>query len=139
MWKFIARHMKFIRFLNSNEYSQRIFWYLGRQLRCEPTKIGHIFTNKIWWTWIKLKMLLIRIVLLVLYSNAKTCTGWLSPFLALKIDFENWNYPTFNIPQSNCLTRYKNHLRKLIWIQKSIEFHLPHYEIRQLSTFDIDT
>ena len=28
----------------------------------------------------------------------------------------------------------KNPLRTLIWIQKSIEFHLPHYEIPQLSS-----
>ena len=28
----------------------------------------------------------------------------------------------------------KNPLRMFIWMQKSIEFHLPHYEIPQLSS-----
>ena len=53
----------------------------------------------------------------------------------LKINFKNWKYLT-------CLTAFyqivlqgiKNPLRKLIWSQKSIEFHLPHNEISQLSS-----
>ena len=42
---FLVLKLKFNRFLSPNEHSQRIFWYLARQLSWEPTKLGHIFTK----------------------------------------------------------------------------------------------
>ena len=38
LWNFLVLKLKFNRFLSPNEHSQRIFWYLARQLSWEPKK-----------------------------------------------------------------------------------------------------
>ena len=51
----------------------------------------------------------------------------------LKIYFGNWKCQIIDNSASSFLTRYKKKpLRGLIGMQKTIEIHLPHYEIPQL-------
>ena len=62
-----------------------------------------------------------------LIFKTKTIFRKIKLIFGLKIDFENWKWPIFECPQSGCLARYqKNPLRKVIWMQKSIKFHLPY-------------
>ena len=80
-------------------------------------------------------MLLVKAVLLVWCFNTKMIFRVINLIFGLKIDFKNWKYLIFDCPQSSSLAIYKkNPLRKLIWMQKSTEFHLPHLEIPQLSS-----
>ena len=56
------------------------------------------------------------------------------------LDFENWHQNLKNaVFWQPSIKRFykisKNPLRMFIWMQKSIEFHLPHYEIPQLSSY----
>ena len=71
-----------------------------------------------------------KVVLLIQYSNEKI--GFRKIYLPSKIDLEILKCPTFDDSSSSCLTRCKQILfRMLIWMQKSIEFQLPLYEIPQ--------
>ena len=83
----------------------------------------------------KLTMLLIKVVHLIQYSNKKT------NFRKIKLilDLENWSWKLKNaVFWQPSIKRFykvsKNPLRMFIWMQKSIELHLPHYEIPQLSS-----
>ena len=85
----------------------------------------------------KLKMLLLKVVLLVSYSNTKIIFRMIKLIFGLKIDFKNWKYPIFDYPQSSCLTRYQKILwGSSVWFKNMLNFNcrLPHYEIPQLSS-----
>ena len=103
--------LKFNRLLHPNEHSQRIFWYLAKELSWEPTKVGHIFTKRNWWTWIQLKMLLPKFVLLVWYSNTKIIFRIIELVFGLRNRLWKLKMPNFYCPQSSCLTRYQ----KILW------------------------
>ena len=75
-------------------------------LRADKNR-AHFKMNKIWWTSIKLKMLLLKDFLLVWYSNTKIIFSMIELIFVLRIDFKNWKYPIFDCPKSSCLTRYE--------------------------------
>ena len=52
-------------------------------------------------------MLLMKVVLLIWYSNKNFGFRKIESYLASKIDFEIWKCPIFASSASNCLTRYK--------------------------------
>ena len=52
-------------------------------------------------------MLLMKVILLISYSNKKFGFRKIESYLASKIDFEIWKCPIFASCTSNCLTRYK--------------------------------
>ena len=79
-------------------------------------------------------MLLIGFLLLMQFSNK------ISHVRAKKIemikDLENWqqtlNQLFLTALNQNVLQDIKNTLRMVIWMQKSMRFHSPHYEMVQL-------
>ena len=80
-------------------------------------------------------MSLLKVVHLIQYSNKKI------NFRKIKLilDLENWHPKLKNaIFWQPSIKRFykksKTPLRMFIWMQKSIEFHLPHYESLQLSS-----
>ena len=77
-------------------------------------------------------MMLMKVVLLIQYSNEKIGFIKIDLHKTTKIHFEIRKDPTFDESSSSCLIRCKQILsRMLIWMQKSIEFQLPLYEIPQ--------
>ena len=52
-------------------------------------------------------MLLMKVVLLIWYSNKNFGFRKIESYLASKIDFEIWKCPIFASSASNCLTRYE--------------------------------
>ena len=46
LWKIIVVQVEFNTFLHLNEHTERICWYLVRQLDAEPSKIGHFQFSK---------------------------------------------------------------------------------------------
>ena len=56
---------------------------------------------------VKKWMLLMKVVLLIWYSNKNFGFRKIESYLASKIDFEIWKCPIFASSASNCLTRYE--------------------------------
>ena len=52
-------------------------------------------------------MLIMKVVLLIWYSNKNFGFRKIESYLASKIDFEIWKCPIFASSASNCLTRYE--------------------------------
>ena len=80
-------------------------------------------------------MSLLKVVLLVWYSNTKIIFRLIKLIFGLKIVFKNWKYPIFDFPQSSCLTRYQKILRGssfgcknlLYFICHNLNFHNCHH------------
>ena len=103
-------------------------------LSCQ--KLGTILLNKFPWEWFIFKILLMKVVLLIKYSDKKII------FRKIQLSFglQNWLWKLkmSNFWQSSIKMPYKiskNPFRRLIQMQKSIEFQLHHWEIPQLSSF----
>ena len=80
-------------------------------------------------------MWFLKVVLLVWYSDTKIILKMMKLIFSLKTWL--WKLDMVNFWLRSIKLSYKiwkKSLRKLIWMQKSIEFHLPHYEIPQLSS-----
>ena len=99
-------------------------------------KLGTILLNKFPWEWFMFKILLMKVVLLIKYSDKKII------FRKIQLSFglQNWLWKLkmSNFWQSSIKMPYKitkNPFRWLIQMQKSIEFQLHHWEIPQLSTY----
>ena len=80
----------------------------------------------------KLKMQLLKVVLLDWHSQPKIIFRLIKLKFGLKIPYKTENSKFLTALNQVFYKVSKNSLRKHIWMQKSIEFHLPHFEIRQL-------
>ena len=69
-----------------------------------PQKFGTIFIYKFPQESFIFKMLLIKVVQVIEYSDKKIILGILNWFLASKTDIENWKYPIFDSLQSQSPT-----------------------------------
>ena len=49
----------------------------------------------------KIKDVIVKVVLLAWYSNSKNTFGVVNLIFGLKIDFDNWKYPTDWLPSIN--------------------------------------
>ena len=65
-------------------------------------------------------MLLMKVVLLIWYSNKNFCFRKIRSHLAPKIDFEIWKCPIFDGSSSNSLTRYKQILSGCSFVTKKL-------------------
>ena len=135
MWNFIVRQAKF-RLLHPNEHPLRIFWYFVRLFDWQPSKIGTFLLNKPYLEMNDIDSVTKKIALLTQISNKKTNFRKVK----LVLDLENWHWELkiasfwklSSIKQSYKIS--KNPLEMFIWMQKSTEFHLPHYEIPKSSS-----
>ena len=90
LWNFIGRQVKFDAFLHPNEHPERICLYLVRQFEAELAKIGHIFTKQSFTRMIKRMILLMKVVLLIWYSNMNFFFRMIYLYLAAKIGFSGF-------------------------------------------------
>ena len=135
LWNFLVVQVKFNRFLPLNEHPKRILCQLVRLFDgCQ--KLGTILLNKFSWKPFLLKILWMKIFLLIKYSDKKII------FRKIQLNFglQNWlwklkmsNFWQFSIKMPYKIS--KNPFRRLIQMQKSIEFQLHHWEIPQLSPY----
>ena len=136
LYNFLVVQVKFNRFLHSNEHPKWILCYLVRLFDVVSSKIGHHFTNKFSSEWFIFKRLSLKVVLLIGYS--------VKEIIFMKIQLNSglqswlWKLKMSNFWQS-LIKRpdkiSKNSFRRLIQMQKSIEFQLHHWEILQLSAY----
>ena len=93
-------------------------------------------SNKFSWKWFIFKMLLIKLVLLIRYSDKKIIFRKIELIFGLQNWL--WKLKLSNFWQSSIKRSYKISkvpLRGLIEIQKTIEFHLYHWKILQPSSY----
>ena len=86
LWNFLGRRVKFNAFLHPNEHSERICFYLVRQFEAELSKIGHNITKQSFSRMVRKIMLLMKVVLLIWYSNKNFYFRKIESYLASKID-----------------------------------------------------
>ena len=83
------RQIKFNRFLNPNEYPQRIFWDLVRLFDRELSKIGHIFTKQPCLEINEIDNTIKKAVLLIHYMHSDKKTNF--RMIKIILDLENWH------------------------------------------------
>ena len=129
LWDFIVIQVEFNKFFQPNDPHERIICDLVIQLRQEPSKTGHIIAC---FFWKSMKLVKLSIKLLNQDSSTKII------FRKIKLIFGLGNL-LWKLKKSTfwqvCLKLsykiWKNPLRGLIGMQKTMETHLPHYEISQ--------
>ena len=87
-------------------------------MRQSYEKLGTILLNKFVWIWTKLKMILIKDVLLILYSNTKIIFMNISLILGLKSLLWKLKMSSFWQGLKLPFKISKNPSRTLIWMQK---------------------
>ena len=105
-------------------------------LPCKTVWCWIILLNRFLWELFTFKMLLMKVVLLIKYSEKKII------FRKIQLNFglNNWLWKVkmSNFCQSSIKMPYKiskNPFRRLIQLQISIDFQLHHWEIPQLSPY----